>query len=189
MRPLVYLLLALLPAVALPANAQAIADGAGRKVAVPEKVERVYAAGPPASMLVFAIAPDKLVGWTRAFRADEAAFVAPKYGALPELGRLTGRGNTANVEVLLNARVELVVDAGSTAETYVSLAERVQQQTGIPYLLLDGRLDAVPASLRVLGKVLGDEKRGEILAAYYEGALRDVKARVSQMKMEERPRV
>src|SRR5262249_35980009 len=101
-----------------------IADGAGRKVSVPEKVERVYAAGPPASMLVFAIAPDKLVGWTRAFRPDEAAFVAPKYGALPELGRLTGRGNTANVEVLLKAKVDLVVDAGSTAETYVSLAER-----------------------------------------------------------------
>ena len=64
-----------------------------------KEVERVYAAGPPASVLVFAIAPDKLVGWTRAFRSDEARFVPERYARLPELGRLTGRGNTANVEV------------------------------------------------------------------------------------------
>ena len=58
------------------ALAQQVTDGAGRKLVIPAKVERVYAAGPPASMLVFAIAPDKLVGWTRAFRPNEAAFVA-----------------------------------------------------------------------------------------------------------------
>jgi len=174
---------------ALTGIAQTVTDGAGRSVTVPAKVERVYAAGPPASMLVFAIAPDKLVGWTRAFRPNEAAFVAPKYGALPELGRLTGRGSTANVEVLLRARVELVVDAGSTAETYVSLADRVQQQTGIPYALLDGRIDAVPGSLRILGRLLGDEKRGEFLASYYEAALRDIKARVASVPQAERPRV
>lgn len=182
---------ALLAACALPlaAAAQAVTDGAGRSVAIPPKVERVYAAGPPASMLVFAIAPDKLVGWTRAFRPNEAAFVAPRYGSLPELGRLTGRGNTANVEVLLAAKVDLVVDAGSVADTYVSLAERVQQQTGIPYALLDGRIDAVPGSLRVLGRLLGEQKRGEFLASYYETALRDIKARVARVPQAERPRV
>jgi len=174
------------PAAAQPAR---IADGANRQVVVPAKVERVYAAGPPASMLVFAIAPDKLIGWTRAFRPNEAAFVAPKYGALPELGRLTGRGNTANVEVLLAARTDLVVDAGSVAETYVSLADRVQQQTGIPYLLLDGRLDAVPGSLRLLGKALGDEKRGDLLADYFESSLKDIRARIARIPQAERPRV
>jgi iron complex transport system substrate-binding protein len=136
-------------------------------------------------MMVFAIAPDKLVGWTRAFRADEAAYVAPKYAALPELGRLTGRGNTASVEALLKSRVDLVVDAGAKAETYISLADRVQQQTGLPYALLDGRLDAVPGSLRVLGRLMG----GQEIADYYEAALRDIKARVAKVPAAERPRV
>jgi len=177
-------------AFAVPVAAQQrVVDGAGRQVTLPATVERVYAAGPPASMLVFAIAPDKLIGWTRAFRPNEAAFVAPKYAALPELGRLTGRGNTANVEVLLGARTELIVDAGSIAETYVSLADRVQQQTGLPYLLLDGRIDAVPGSLRLLGRVLGDERRGAMLADYYETALRDIKGRVAKVPAAARPRV
>jgi len=55
------------------AAARTFVDDAGRKVELPDKVERVYAAGPPASVLVFALAPDKLIGWTRAFRPDEAA--------------------------------------------------------------------------------------------------------------------
>jgi iron complex transport system substrate-binding protein len=164
-------------------------DAAGREIRIPAKSERVYAAGPPASMLVFAIAPDKLVGWTRAFRPDEAAFVPPRYGALPELGRLTGRGNTANVEVVLRARPDLIVDAGAVTETYVSLAERLQQQTGIPYVLLNGRIDAVPGSLRLLGRLMGDEKRATMLADYYEAALRDVRTRVERVPASERPRV
>ena len=79
------------------------------------QVERVYAAGPPASVLVFAIAPDKLTGWTRAMRPNEAAFFDERYARLPELGRLTGRGNTANLEVVLKARTDLIVDGGHYA--------------------------------------------------------------------------
>lgn len=181
------LLVAALALPGAPTNAQT--DSAKRTVRIPAKVERVYAAGAPASMLVFAIAPDKLVGWTRAFRPNEAAFVAPKYAALPELGRLTGRGNTANVEVVLNAKPDLIVDAGSVADTYVSLANRVQEQTGIPYLLLDGKLDAVPGSLRTLGTYMREEARGAALADYYEKSLAEVKARVAKVPQAERPRV
>ena len=146
----------------------------------PAKVERVYAAGPPASLLVFAIAPDKLTGWTRAMRPNEAAFFPEPYGQLPELGRLTGRGNTANVEVVLKAKTDLIVDVGSTGQTYASLARQVQQQTGIPYALLDGRIEATPATLRALGKLMGNEAAAEKLAAWYENELKDVKQRVSR---------
>ena len=141
----------------------AIVDASGRQIRPPPKVDRVYAAGPPASMLVFAIAPDKLLGWTRAFRPNEAEFVDARYAALPELGRLTGRGNTANVEVILKAKADLIVDAGSTGASLASLAAQVQEQTGIPYALLDGRIEAMPAALRTLGKLMGDEaSAGEI---------------------------
>ena len=68
-----------------------------------------------------------------------------KYLDLPTLGRLTGRGNTANVEVLLGARPDVIVDYGTINPTYVSLADRVQEQTRIPYLLLDGAFDRIPA--------------------------------------------
>ena len=156
-----------------------VVDSSGREIRPPAKVERVYAAGPPASLLVFAIAPDKLVGWTRAMRANEAPFFPDRYAQLPELGRLTGRGNTANLEVVLKAKTDLIVDAGSTGASLASLATQVQEQTGIPYALFDGRIDSTPATLRALGRLMGNEGPAEKLAAWYERELTDAKQRVS----------
>jgi iron complex transport system substrate-binding protein len=61
----------------------------------------------------------------------------------PKIGHITGRGNTANLETVLALKPDLIVDVGSTNETFMSLAERVQDQTGIPYVLLDGRFVAL----------------------------------------------
>jgi iron complex transport system substrate-binding protein len=152
-------------------------------------VQRVYAAGPPASTLVFAFAPDKLVGWTRAFRPQESQFVDPKYAALPELGRLTGRGNTANVEVVLRAKPDLIVDIGSTRPSLAALALQVEKQTGIPYALFDGRLDATPQTLRSLGRLMGEEARAEKLAAWFEAELKDIRARAARVPAGAKPRV
>ena len=169
--------------------AREITDSAGRTVDVPAKVARVYAAGPPASMMVFAIAPEKLLGWTRAMTPAEAAFLPQRYADLPALGRLTGRGNTANVEVVLAAKPDLIVDAGSTGETFVSLADRVQQQTGIPYLLYDGTFAHTAASLRALGAAMGDGARGELLADYVERSVAGIRAKVATIPQQRRTRV
>ena len=171
------------------AFAGTVADASGRRLSLPPRVTRVYAAGPPASILVFAVAPDKLVGWTRALRPEEAAFLPPRYASLPVVGRLTGRGGTANLEVVLASKPDLIVDSGSTAPTYVSLAERVQAQTGIPYALLDGHLGAVPTALRTLGRMLGDEARADRLAAYFERELNDIRRRVASVPQASRPTV
>ena len=175
---------------AVPAlGAREFVDDAGRKVSLPDKVTRVYAAGPPASVLVFALAPDTLVGWTRAFRPDEAEWVPEKYAKLPELGRLTGRGNTANVEVILQAKPDLIVDMGSTNATFASLADRVQQQTGIPYILLDGRLETTPQQIEKLAAALGTEARGKELAAYARELIGRLQSRIAAIPADKRPEV
>jgi iron complex transport system substrate-binding protein len=171
------------------ATARPFTDSAGRTVDVPERIERVFAAGPPASIMLYVLAPDRLVGWTRAPRADERPFLAAPYRDLPETGRLTGRANTANVESVVASRPDLVLDVGSTDPTYVSLADRVQQQTGIPYLLIDGRLDNTAAALRTLGDLLGAEARAETLAAYAEETLRMLDERLRALPPEKRRRV
>jgi iron complex transport system substrate-binding protein len=152
-------------------------------VAFAAKVERVYAAGPPASVLVFAIAPDKLVGWTRGMRPNEAQFFDERYAKLPSLGRLTGRGDTANVEVVLQAKADLIVDVGSTAPSLQALAQSVEQRTGIRYALFDGRIEFTPATLRALGRLMGNEREAEALASWYESELNDARARAARAKV------
>ena len=71
-----------------------VTDSAGREVAVPDRIERVFAAGPPASVLLYVLAPDRMIGWPRAPHAEELPYIAPEYRDLPEVGWLTGRGDT-----------------------------------------------------------------------------------------------
>src|SRR5215831_2138936 len=89
------LLLGLGTAVAAPrlAGAATLTDAAGRAVATPEHVTRVFPAGPPAAILTYTLAPDVLIGWPRANRPEEREFLLPQVCARPEIGRLTGRGN------------------------------------------------------------------------------------------------
>jgi iron complex transport system substrate-binding protein len=180
---------ALAPAAVLAQARREIVDGAGRKVALPARVERIYAAGGPASVLAFAVAPDKLIGWTSPFRDYERPFVAPRYADLPTLGRLTGRGNTANVEVVIAARPDLIFDYGAVTPTYVSLADRVQAQTGIPYVLLDGDFDRMAESLELYGRIVGEEARGAELARYARNTIADIGQRVARIPQAKRPRV
>lgn len=139
--------------VACPAlgRASTVTDGAGRVVAVPRSVERVFPAGPPAAIVLYTLAPDTLLGWPRANRAEELAYLDPLIGSRPEVGRLTGRGNTTNLETLLQMRPDLIVDVGSVARTFVETADRIQAQTGLPYALLDGRFDRIAESYRLQG--------------------------------------
>ncbi|RVU20175.1 ABC transporter substrate-binding protein [Methylobacterium oryzihabitans] len=156
---------------------------------LPRPALRVFPAGPPAAILLYALAPDALLGWPRALRPDERAFLLPEVAARPELGRLTGRGNTANLEAVLALKPDLILDAGATGETYRSLAERVEAQTGIPYALLDGRLESTPATCRALGRLLGREAEAAALATTAEATLATVRERVAAVPVAERPRV
>jgi len=167
--------------------AGSIQDAAGRSVAVPDRVTRVFPAGPPAAILLYTLAPDLLLGWTRANRAEECAFLLPDICARPEVGRLTGRGNSANLESVLALKPDLILDVGSTSATYVSLATRVQEQTGIPYALLDGRFDAIAATYRLLGKLT--QRDAEPYAAYADDALLKIQTRINRIPGSERPRV
>lgn len=181
-------LLAALLLASLPAHAaRQFVDDAGRTVALPDRVERVYAAGPPASVLVFALAPERLLGWTRAFRADEARWIAPHHAALPELGRLTGRGGTANLEAVLHARPDLIVDIGSTAPAFASIADRVQSQTGVPYVLLDGRLATTVQQIEKLAVILGTPERGGLLSTYARRVLDGLQAKIAALPAGQRP--
>jgi iron complex transport system substrate-binding protein len=171
------------------ARAATVTDAAGRSLNVPDAVARVFPSGPPAAILLYTLAPDLLLGWPRANRPAEREFLLPEVGGRPELGRLTGRGNTASLEAVLALRPDLIIDVGSTAPTYVSLADRVQQQTGIPYALLDGRFDRIADTYRMLGALVGRPAAGDALAQRAEDIIATVTRRVDRVPPERRPRI
>lgn len=181
--------LAAFGSLARPARAAVLQDSAGRAVSLSRPAARIFPAGPPAAILAYTLAPDALLGWTRANRAEEREFLLPGIGDRPELGRLTGRGNTASLELVLELKPDLILDVGSTNATFVSLADRIQEQTGIPYILLDGRFAGIPAAYRLLGQATGRTERAESLAGYAETTVATLLGRVATVPPERRPRV
>ena len=171
------------------ASAETVSDAAGRTVPVPAKVSRVFPAGPPAAILLYTLAPDLLIGWPRANRPEECVYMLPEICTRPEVGRITGRGNTANLETVLALKPDLILDVGSTSATFVSLADRVQEQTGIAYALLDGRFAGIAGTYRSLGELIGRPEDAEKLARYTEDTLKTILSRVEPVGANERPRV
>jgi len=166
-----------------------LVDATGRTVRLPDQVTRIMAAGPNAAVPLYVLAPEKMIGWPIAPRPAEREFLLPSTVDLPELGRLTGRGDTANIEVVIKEHPDLVFDFGSVTPTYVSLAERVEHQSGIPYLLLDGKLDQSAASIRTIGKVLGVPERAEAVAHYLEDTEHLLDSRLKDLAPSARRRV
>lgn len=182
----------LLQFIFFPAAAMAerlFVDAAGRSVKLPDHIERVLSAGPPASVLLYVLAPQKMTGWVRAPSDHEKQFLAEPYRDLPETGRLTGKGNTANIEMVLAMKPDIIIDVGSVDSTYASLADRVQEQTGIPYVLIDGAFARTPQTLREVADLLGVEARGEELASYAEKTMAWQKELVASIPEQQRPRV
>lgn len=171
------------------ADARTVVDSAGRHVEVPDKIERVFAAGPPAGVFLYVLAPDKMIGWGRAPRDEDKRFLLPSVRDLPELGRLTGRGDTISIERLMASHPDVIVDFGATTETYRSLADRIQSQTGIPYLLIDGRFENTAAALRLFADIVGVRDRGEALARAAEATFAEVDRVLATVPPSARPRV
>lgn len=180
---------ALAQAQAGPATLRSITDSSGRVVQAPAQVKSVLPAGAPAAILLYTLAPDLLLGWPRANRADELEFLLPDVGRRPAVGRITGRGNSANLEAVLALQPELIVDSGAINDTYIDLARRVQAQTRIPYALLDGRFAEIPQSYRLLGELLGRATRAQELAQAASEMMQAVRSRVAAIPPARRPRV
>ncbi|MDH5856385.1 ABC transporter substrate-binding protein [Lampropedia aestuarii] len=137
---------------------------------------RVFVAGPPAAVLVASLAPEKLLGWPSRLSDEARSMLSPQLAALPTLGRLSGRGSSITTEALLALRPDVIVDVGTIDDFYRSQAKRLAAQTGIPYVLVDGRLPESAQQLRQLGELLGVPERAQILASYAEQSLLQAQA-------------
>lgn len=151
--------------------ARVLTDSAGRKVEVPKRIDRVLAAGFPAAVLIYTLAPDKLIAWSGPLGAGAMGMLPEKYTKLPVVGRVTSARNAPSAEAIQALHPDVILDVGTVDQRFAALADRVQKETGIPYLLYDGSLARTAATYRALGAALGEEVRAEELAKYAERAI------------------
>ena len=176
---IVALLLSAWP-IPVAAGDRAFIDSAGRRVELPAGIERVFAAGPPAAVLLYSMAPEELIGWPQDLSAEAKGILPARYAALPVVGRLTGHDNGVAVADVVALRPDLIVDVGDIEPEYVELANRVQQESGIPYVLIDGSLAKTADAYRSLGSILDVQPAAEDLARRADALLDGVRATLAK---------
>jgi iron complex transport system substrate-binding protein len=156
----------------------AFVDDAKRSVVLPAQVNRVFAAGAPAEVLLYTLAPEKLVGRNRVPEGEAVEFFPPAQRKPVFIRQLPEFDNPAADAELVALKPDLYVDYGTVNPDYVEALEVITKRTRLPGLILNGALSRVPDTYRRLGSALGVEARGNALAASadrllakYRGAL------------------
>src|SRR5437016_5219705 len=109
--PIALMTVLLLILLAGPGRAAGFVDAAERYVVVPDRVGRVMTASPAADVLVFVLAPEKLVGWSAPLSRGQRAYLPAKFARLPILGG--ARPNPADTaQMVARMRPDLIIEAG-----------------------------------------------------------------------------
>ena len=169
------------------ADQRIFTDMAGRKVIVPKKITRVMGMSPVGTILVYTLSPELLAGWNYQPVSGELALIQEPYRHLPVLGGWYGKNNTANLEEILKAHPDVLISMGDTMGTTV--AERVQQQTHIPVVVLDGSLKKLPDAYMKAAELLGNQARAAQLAAECRKTLQEIEAKVNTIPATKRRRI
>ena len=109
------------------AGTRSFTDSTGRTVELPGKLDKIAVTGPTAQIVLFALAPEKLVGIANSWDESAKDFFAPAYYDLPVLGQLYGGKSEMNLEELLKADPDVVIDVGEPKDGIAEDMDRLTQ--------------------------------------------------------------
>lgn len=153
----------------LPANS--FADHGGRLVSIPSRIERVYTTNEAGLFVVYALEPNAVIGWNRGLSPELEFAIQPQHHSLPTLGTWDQTFQTICIETVLELGPDLVVHYAPLTEQNIILADEIEEVLGIPTVLVDNSLEALPDALSALGQLLGKELRGQALATFVKNQL------------------
>ncbi len=156
-------------------------DDCGRTVTIPAKINKVAVSGPLSQIYAYPVCFDILAGFSTAFSEEAAKFIPEKYLNYPELGQIYGGKGSMNLEALLAAAPDIVIDLGEAKKSMVEDLDGLTEQTGIPFVHIDATVKTAPQAFRKLGELVGKEDRAEVLAKWCEECYADVEAMMEKV--------
>ena len=152
-------------------------DSLGRTVTVPAQITKIAISGPLSQVYIIPLAGDMLVGVSNAYAEDAALYLPAYISEKTEIGQLYGGKGEMDLEALLAAAPDVVIDIGEPKKTMAEDLTTLTEQTGIPFIHIDATVATAPDAYRILGQLLGREEKAEELASWCE----DTYAMISSM--------
>lgn len=170
-------------------NKIVITDMTQRNVKIPASIKKVYATSPIGTITLYTLAPDMLTGWNYKLTPEEKKYILKEYHDLPVLGGWFGKNNTGNMEDIIKAKPDIIINMGPIDNTNISNSQRIQEQTGIPVVMIDEDIKKLPQAYRFLGKLLSREDEAEKFGKYCDNTLFEAENNIKLMKDMEKVRV
>lgn len=156
-------------------------DSLGRTLTVPAEITKIAISGPLSQVYIIPLAGDMLVGVSNAFASDAALYLPAYISEKPEIGQLYGGKGEMDLEALLAAAPDVVIDIGEPKGSMAEDLTALTQQTGIPFIHIDATVATAPETYRTLGKLLSREEKAEELAAWGENTYAMIEAMMEKV--------
>ena len=163
-----------------------VTDSAGRTVVLPENLTQIAPSGTAAQMILYTIVPDLMVGWSKTPSEMQKKYIDEKYFNLPEFGQFYGKNATLNLESLIAAKPQVIIDMGDMKKGHAEDMDRIQEQTGIPTIFIEANLDSFAAAYRMLGELFGEQEQAEKLASYIDETVQTAQTNAQKIPTDER---
>ena len=163
------------------AKTQEFTDSTGRTVTIPSEITKIAITGPLSQVYILPLAGDMLVGVCNEFSADAALYLPEEIFNKTEIGQLYGGKGEMDLEALLTAAPDIVIDIGEPKDSIGSDMTALTEQTGIPFIHVDATVATAPEAYRTLGKLLGREEKGEELADWCEKTYENITAMMKKV--------
>ena len=147
---------------------QEFTDSTGRTVTLPANITKIAISGPLSQIYILPLAGDMLVGVSTAYAEDAQNYLPAYIYEKAEIGQLYGGKGEMDLEALLAAAPDVVIDIGEAKKTTADDLTALTEQTGIPFIHIDATVATAPEAYRILGKLLGREEKAEELAVWCE---------------------
>lgn len=157
-------------------------DSAGRAVELPAKITRIAPSGALAQIILYTLCPDRVMGWASEFSASQKKYIDAVHWSKPVFGQFYGRGSSLNMEALIAAAPDIIIDLGERKASIKEDMDGIQAQTGIPVVFIEAELETMGEAYLALGRLLGESARAGELADYVDGVLKDAAEKRARIK-------
>ncbi len=143
-------------------------DSAQRDVELPEEIKKVAPSGAVATMILSMLAPEDLVCISGSPSSTQYKYLPAILLDLPTTGQLYGTKSTLNLESLLHAGPQVVIDLGDPKAGIGSDLNALQRQTGVACVYVRADLPYMAEAFRSLGELLDKKERAEEIAGFID---------------------
>ena len=171
------------------ATEQKITDMAGRELTIPTKINKVFSTSQIGIITLYTLTPDKLCGWGFDLGTEEKIYIPEKYHNLPNLGTWSGKNGTGNLEEIIKVHPDVIFSMGDLTETTITSSQKIQDQTGIPVIMVDGSLTKLDKAYEFIGNLVDEKSKAKELGDYCSKTISEIKAQVDKIPEDKKKKV